>query len=233
MAEKKEDKYQYTDSAVEKLRKKTGLSQSEFAALSCIKLTSYKSMVKRQDEDGSGLSGEKAFRIAAVTGASPGQLMRNQVRYAGENRAYTARDYEQYEKAFTFANNEWKREVIRAIQTRFEDAVDLLDDREGLGFLSSLFFLAVELDKLIASMGLRKDDEGKPLRPTINELVSIVAEQVPDNTDQPVDAVWRKWQVEDFSKMIKDAEKAAREFRKKPPEDRKLKPTRKSKSAQK
>jgi len=229
MKDQTDKKNAYPNSSVERLRKVTGLSQTEFAALCNIKINSYKTLIKRQDGNGGGLSAENAYRIAAVTGVSPKRLLQNQLRPNGESGKFTKHDYRNYQSSFNFASQVWRNDIVNIIQTRFEETIDLLVDREGLGFLSTLFFLGTELDKINAAIGLQRDDKGKKMEPTVNELVRAMADQVPEATDQLFGDRWRKWKVEEFSESMKEAEKEAKAFLKLNPKKRKVKKTRKPK----
>lgn len=191
----------------------------------CIPKDSYKSIIQRQHENGGGLTPEIATRIAALTGVSPGHLLRNQIRPEGRRGTYTSEDYDLHQKKYNFSGNDWKNELINVVQTRFEEAVDALDEREGVSFLSALFFLSKELDKVVMTLGVIEDDEGNSLDPTIDELMSVVSNQVPDNTDQLVKDRFRRWEIEKFSVWMKQAEKEAQKFRRKAPKDRNLKGT--------
>lgn len=116
---------------------------------------------------------EIATRIAALTGVSPGHLLRNQIRPDGRRGTYTFEDYVLYQKKYNFSGRDWKNELINVVQTRFEEAVDALDEREGVSFLSALFFLSKELDKVVMTLGVIEDDNKNLLGPTADEIMGV------------------------------------------------------------
>lgn len=206
---------EYTDSAVARLRLISGLSQSKFAVLCAINPRSYKSLEKRQHENGCGLSRQNAYQIAAATGASPGNLMRNQLRLMGENRRYTHEDFEIHQRTFGIDAEDWKNQLINVAQGRYEEILDKLADLGGVQFLSTLFFLTMQIDRISKACDVTKDEAGAPLKSSISELAETVSEIVPDFTEQTLGDKWRRWRLEEFAVQIGKAEKAAREDRKK------------------
>lgn len=207
-----------------------GMTQREFWEMCCIPGESYKTIIDRQNRNGGGLTAEIATRIAALTGVAPGHLMRNQIRPDERRGEYTLKDYELYKKRYDFSDDDdWERELINVVQTRFEEAVDCLEKRKGVSFLSALFFLSDEVDQLTKTLGVFEDDNNNLLGPTADEIMATVAKQVPENSDQPASARFRRWEIENFSEWMKKAKKEAKAFREKPPEERRLKGTKKPK----
>ncbi len=186
----------YKDSAVAQLRLATRLSKPDFAKHCCICENTITTIESRGHYFGQGVMESNALLIAAATGASHGNLMRNQLRPIGANRKYRPSDFKQHLASLELDDEDWKKRLLGVVSDRFDSLANQLAERSGAGFLVALFLLANEIDEFAnKSLGAISNTRRDILR-EIKEHLS------PDFTDRTAPELWQRLAAEESAERM-------------------------------